>query len=343
MATYPRIFFTDTPGPRRNLLFNNSAQEYAKKLGFTIELNNNNFPLSDEQWADTLIDVDALITTWESPKLNKIVLSKNKTLKIVGHAAGSVDPIVSPELYRRGVKVVSANYTMARSVAEWSLMMTLVSLRGLTNYAQFGTCNSIDWDKRSSVQGTHNSIIGIWGFGDVAGHLIDFLKPFGPKKILVSCDYLTENEAARLGVTKVSLDEIFAESDVIHLLTSLTENSKGAVGKKQLELIKSGATLINAGRAGLIKREDLLPELEKKRFNAIFDVYYTEPLEADSPFRQLENVLLTPHNAGCGSEDLYFKHILDEFAKFFSSRPLLYEISWERALTMTKESRKLLT
>jgi phosphoglycerate dehydrogenase-like enzyme len=337
MMTSPKIFFVEPPGPRRKLLLNSVALQRAKELGFSIRLNDRQDKLTEEQWADMLVGIDALITTWGAPRLNKTVLSKNTTLKIVGHAAGSVTSIVSPELYSRGVKVVSANYVMARSVAEWSLMMTIFSLRKTKDFTQFGINGLVNWEKRKSGKGMHDAVIGIWGFGDVAKNLIEFLRPFTPKQILVSgCD-LTDRQAKQLGIKKVSFDELFIESDVIHLLASLTENTKCSVGAKQLGLIKNGASLINAGRAALVEPKALLTELEKKRFNVVLDVHYEEPLPVNSPFCKFDNVVLSPHSAGCGSEGLYIQYILDEFEKFFSNKPLKYEISQERAGTMTKD------
>ncbi|HBG26698.1 MAG: hypothetical protein A2Y10_09100 [Planctomycetes bacterium GWF2_41_51] len=337
MKLSPKIFFIEPPGPRRNLLLNNAVLQRAKDLEYKIYLNDNVYSLSDEQWAEQLIDVEALITTWGTPKLNKTVLSKNTTLKIIGHAAGSVATFVTPEVFKRGIKVISSNCVMASSVAEWSLMMTIFSLRKTKDFTQFGGTGTISWENRKSGKGVHDSVIGIWGFGDVAKKLIDFLKPFSPKQILVSGYDLTETQAEQSGIRKVSLDELFRESDVIHLLASLTENTKYNVGRKQLELIKTGATFINAGRAVLVEPNALLHELAKNRFNAILDVHYEEPLPLDSPYRKFKNVILSPHTAGCGSEGLYLLHILDEFERFFSNKPLRYEISQERANNMTKD------
>jgi phosphoglycerate dehydrogenase-like enzyme len=320
------------------MLLSSIALEHAKKLGYTIELNNSTEKLTDEQWADLFVGVEGLISTWNCPRLNADVLHKNTTLKIVGHAAGSVASTVSPYLYERGVKVTTSNNVMAEAVAEWSLMMTIFSLRKIAGQAQFGLNKGVlDWNHRRDVKVSRDAVIGIWGFGDVAKHLVNFLKPFCPKQILVSIDYLTNEQAKEWGVKKVSLDELFAQSDVIHLLNGLTDKTWDAIGEKQLGLIKEGATLINTGRAQLVQEEALLKELQKNHFKAILDVHHTSPLPKDSPFRNLDNVVLTPHNSGCGNEDLYVKCILDEFERFFTGKPLKYEITKERAETMTRD------
>jgi len=69
----------------------------------------------------------------------------------------------------------------------------------------------------------------------------------------------------------------------------------------------------------------------------MLDVHYKSPLLNNSPFCKLDNVVLTPHNSGCGNEGLYVECILDEFARFFGDKPLKYEITRERAETMTRD------
>ena len=128
-----------------------------------------------------------------------------------------------------------------------------------------------------------------------------------------------------------------AKSVRIHLLTSLTEKTEGMIGSKQLSPIKDGATLINAGRAKLVQREAFLEELKKERFTAILDVHYKEPLPEDSPFRQLKNVILTPHNAGVGTRSRYLTCVLGELSRFFKGEPLQHEVTIKRVETMTDE------
>ena len=104
------------------------------------------------------------MTTWGSPRLDETVLLQNQTLKIVGHVGGSVAGIVSQALYERGVKVCTANTLMARTVAEWSLMMTMVGLRQLLSYAHFGVGGqALDWPRREGNLPPDEAVVGIWG------------------------------------------------------------------------------------------------------------------------------------------------------------------------------------
>ena len=262
--TPPEIFFMAHPGRLQNWFYRGRSRKRAEQLGYEVRLNPREAPLYGDEWAELLIGVEALLTTWGSPTIGAEVLSRNDTLKIVGHVGGSVAQIVSPELYARGVKVCSANGLMARTVAEWSLTMTLVALRNLVRYARFGgRGEGPDWSLRETNVVPGDATIGIWGYGDVVRWLVRLLRPLEPKEILVSDEYLTAETAIAEGLRKVSLDELFARADVVHCLTGLTEANRGRIGAEQLAVLRDGAVLLNCGRAALVQEEALIGELRQ--------------------------------------------------------------------------------
>jgi phosphoglycerate dehydrogenase-like enzyme len=332
----PHIFFMAQPGFNQEWFWRGRSCQRARELDYVVQLNTREGPLEKKEWAEMLTGVEALLTTWGTPRLDEQVLAQCDALRIVGHVGGSVAGVVSPELYKRGVKVCTANGLMARTVAEWALMMTLVALRQLLDYAQFGAGGrKLDWAGTRINTAPEDAVIGVWGYGDVARRYIELLRPFKPAAILVHDDFISEEKATREGIEKVALEDLFARADVIHCLTGLTPENKGRVTEKELALIKSGATLINCGRAPLIQEDALIAALSTGRFAAIMDVFESEPLAVNHVYRSLPNVLLTPHNAGCGRDELYLATMLDEFDRFFRGEPLQTEVTWERAKVMT--------
>ena len=336
MSASPDIFFMAPPGELQDWFWRGRSRERAEELSYEVRLNPREGGRSSDEWAELWVGVEGLLTTWGTPRLDAAMLEKNSTLRIVGHVGGSVAPIVSPELFERGVRVCTANPLMARTVAEWSLMMTLVGLRRLLEYGQFGVSGGrVNWEKRRANIVPQDSVVGIWGYGDVARRLIEMLRPFEPREIIVHDEYLTAEGAVREGIRKVEFDELFSGADIIHCLTGLTAANKGRVGAEQLAAIGDGAILLNCGRAALIQEEALIAALGENRFTAIMDVYEVEPLAEDHPYRQMDNVVLTPHNAGYGRDEYYLGAMLDEFDRFFNGRPLETEVTQERALVMT--------
>jgi phosphoglycerate dehydrogenase-like enzyme len=323
------------PSRVRDEIWGQAANDKAAELRFNVRMNTHYGPMPREEWVEALVGVEALITCWGAPRLTEEVLAKNDTLKIVGHAAGSVAGIVSPLLYERGIPVVTANKIMAAAVAEWCLMTTQVGWHRFLDYAGIGKHKDLVWEDRLLTRGLHDATIAIWGYGDISSHLIRLLQPLEPREIIVYSGHLTSEEAAEADVTLVSFDEMFERGDIIHLLGALTERNKGKVGAAQLAKIKDNALLINAGRAHLVQEEALLAELRTGRFQAILDVHYAEPLPEDSPFRGLPNVTVTPHAAGRGRDGLYSVHVLEEFDRFFKGEPLISAVPAERAAMMT--------
>jgi phosphoglycerate dehydrogenase-like enzyme len=336
MNTAPHILFAAYPGDLQDWFWRGRSKQRAKELGYTVQLNTQPAPLAADQWAELLTGVEALLTTWDSPRLDDAILSRNTTLRIVGHVGGSVAPIVSPALFDRGITVCTANGLMARTLAEWNLMATLMGLRRLIDYAQFGAGGrSLEWEARQSTVVPADAVIGIWGYGDVAQWLIRLLRPFEPKEILVYDEFLNPAKAISLGIRKVEFNTLFKTADMVHCLTGLTPATKGKIGPQQLAALKDNAILVNAGRAALIQENALIDELAQNRITAIMDVYHTEPLPVDHPYRSMPNLILTPHNAGSGRDELYLGAMLDEFARFFRGEPLLTEVDPTRAIHMT--------
>ena len=338
MSYSPHIFFMASQ-KLQDRFCSEQAKLRAAELGYEVRLNTLPGKVRAGEWVEQLVGVEALLTTWGSPRLDEEVLLQNQTLKIVGHVGGSVAGIVSEALFERGVKVCTANQMMAHTVAEWSLMMTMVGLRHLLSYAQFGARGQVvDWPRREGNLPPDEAVIGIWGYGDVAKAFIKLLRLLQPRKIAVHDDFLTDEIAEAEGLQKVGLDELFASADVIHCQTGLTEANKGRVQAEQLAAIKEGGVLINCGRAPLIDEKALIAALQEQRFTAIMDVFEEEPLPADHAYRTMPNVILTPHCAGNGRDGRYLGLMLDEFDRFFRGEALQTEVSLERALAMTDSS-----
>ena len=108
------------------------------------------------------------------------------------------------------------------------------------------------------------------------------------------------------------------------------------LGARELALIQDGAVFVNTARSLVVDQDALLVELRKGRFWAALDVFDKEPLPADSPFRSLDNALLTPHVAGLTADSYQSLMALavDEIARFFRGEPLANPVTREMLATM---------
>lgn len=321
------------------MLWTPSARQTAERLGIEVVMPEDPSQLrTTENWKNLLKRAEAVITVWGTPKLDEAILGKDPTVQFIGHAGGSAAGIATPFLFENKIRVCTANKVMAESVARWCLMMTLIGTRRLLNYAQWGTHAPLIWENRNQSMSPSETVVGIWGFGDISRCLVDQLKTLDPAEILVCSRSLDPVKAEELGLTCVDLETLFERSDVIHLLQSLNPSSEGRIDASMLRRIRDGAVLINGGRANLLNETDFLQSLHENRYTAITDVHFEEPLAANSPFRECPNLIATPHSAALEASFPYVKTMLEEFDRFRKGQPLQHEVSLERALGMTVEA-----
>lgn len=292
--------------------------------------------LTEEELSKLIADIDGCITSWGSPKFTESVLNNAKKLKIIGHAAGSVKPYVTDEVFKRGIVVVNAASTIAKSVAEFALAMILNCLRGIPKYIE--AMNSKNWsfkdEKDFLTYDLRSKTIGILGFGVVARELIKLIKPF-EVNILVYDPYVDDEQIASYGARKVELKELLSSSDIVTLHLAYTQETYHMIGEKELKLMKPAAYLINTSRGAIIDEKALTKALKEKWIaGAALDVFEQEPLQSNSELYNfnLKNAFLTPHIAGPSDERrrLLFGTVVEDFRRFFSGEKLLNEVRYEK-------------
>ena len=105
--------------------------------------------------------------------------------------------------------------------------------------------------------------------------------------------------ARALGARPAGKEELLQEAHVVSLHLRLTGETTGFLGRRELQLMKPGAILVNTARAALVDRDALLEALREKRLlGAGLDVFHEEPVRSGDPLLGLPNVVLSPHNAG---------------------------------------------
>lgn len=139
--------------------------------------------------------------------------------------------------------------------------------------------------------------IGLIGFGRIAREVAVRLAPFAVR--IVTASPRARQEDLPAGVKKVDLPTLLRESDMVSILTGLTPETHHLIGAVELALMKPNAYLVNTGRGAVVDEAALYEHLRARRIaGAALDTFATEPLPANSPLRDLDNVILTPHCIG---------------------------------------------
>jgi D-3-phosphoglycerate dehydrogenase len=156
--------------------------------------------------------------------------------------------------------------------------------------------------------------VGLVGAGYIGQEIAKRVSALG-MKVIAFDPYAKADQLAKLSTTSVGLDELAVQSDFVVMAAKVTPESTGVFGVKQFGLMKRGAYFINTARAALVDYDALFQVLrDQKIAGAGLDVYPTEPLPGDSPFRKLTNVVLSPHLAGATREvvEHHSKMVVDD-------------------------------
>jgi D-3-phosphoglycerate dehydrogenase len=140
--------------------------------------------------------------------------------------------------------------------------------------------------------------VGIVGLGRVGSHVARRLRHWDVR-LIASDPYVAAARAAELGVTLVDLGTLLAESDVVSLHASLTDETRGLIGEKALRAMKPSAILINTARGEMVDEDAVAQALTEGWIaGAAIDAFCMEPLPAASRLRDVdpELLILTPHN-----------------------------------------------
>ncbi len=287
-------------------------------------------PADHEALLGLLTDADACITSWGVAQLDAEVIEHSPGLRAMAHMGSSVKRFVSDAFWERNIRLTSAGVMLARDVAETTLGMMIVGRKRIIPLSQHlregGWRDSPTWDRWDARELTR-STVGIIGASNVGRHVISLLGSF-EVEILVYDPYLSGDEAAGMGVTKVELSELLHRSHTVSLHCPSVESTYHILDAEALATMRDDALLINTARGDLIDESALVTELSKGRFFAFLDVSDPEPPALDSPLRALDNVVLTPHTAGCIENCARMGELaVDELRRFFAGEPPVYEIT----------------
>jgi phosphoglycerate dehydrogenase-like enzyme len=166
--------------------------------------------------------------------------------------------------------------------------------------------------------------LGIVGLGKLGRRSAQVGKAFGMKVIAWSQN-LTPAQAEEAGVQYASREQLFAQADIVTIHYQLGPRSRGLITADDLGRMKKTAYLINTARAPIVDQAALLQALQEKKIaGAGLDVFETEPLPLDHPYRTLDNVVLTPHLGYVSQQNYkkYFPDIVEDIRAWLDGKPV---------------------
>ena len=274
---------------------------------------------------DYIGDVEVLFTLSLRPDQFKVA----KKLMWLHCPAAAVHQFSFPEFVNSDVILTNGRDVHGPVVAEHVMALIFAMAKNLHLSARFQQKREWGqepvWYAKPHPRLIARATLGLVGLGSIGRPVAKHASVLGMRVIATRGN---PEKGTVEGVEQIipQLDQLLAQSDYVVLGTPVIASTEHLIGAKQLSQMKSDACLINVGRGQLIDEPALAQALrEKKIGGAALDVFEKEPLPSDSPFWDLENVLITPHTAGLAEKlwEREYALFAENLRRYLSHRPLL--------------------
>jgi D-3-phosphoglycerate dehydrogenase len=248
-----------------------------------------------------IADAQAVINVRAYSRFDKEAFDHAPRLRMISILGTGTDNVDLDEARRRDIVVTNTPAINHVAVAELCIGLLMATWRNLPagdRWLRQGL-----WKHPPTAHEIRGKTLGLLGLGAIGAETARIGRGIGMNVIAWSTTR-DPDRAARLGVELVERDEVFRRSDAVSLHLRNTPQSQGSVGRRELELMKPGAILVNTARAGIVVQDDLVWALKSGRIaGAALDVHTVEPLPLEqNPFAALDNVVITPHMGGTTHE-----------------------------------------
>ncbi len=286
--TTPRVLISDA--------MSSKAADIFRARGIEVDVTPK---LTPEELRGVIGQYDGLCIR-SSTKVTEDILDAADALKVIGRAGIGVDNVDVPKATQKGVIVMNTPFGNAITTAEHAIAMMFAVARQIP-LANAST-HAGNWEK-SRFMGTEitGKTLGIIGVGNIGTIVVQ--RALGLKMRVVAFDpFLSDERAERMGITKVTLDELLAQADFMTIHVPKTKDTAGLIDATAINRMKKGMFLINCARGGIVDEGALRLALDTGHVaGAAFDVFADEPAK-ENPLFGHPNVVVTPHLGAATTE-----------------------------------------
>jgi phosphoglycerate dehydrogenase-like enzyme len=279
---------------------------------------------------EDLRDAEILFTISLRPEQ----FAQARALKWIQAPSAAVHQLLFPELINSDVLLTNAREVHGPVVAEHVIALIFALAKKIPQAALFQQKHF--WGQDAIwIEGSHpreiaGATLGLIGLGSIGRRVAQMASALGMRVIAVR-EHVEKGTVD--GVEAVfgpsELDRLLGQSDYVVLAAPLLDTTRGMINAESFALMKREAFLINVGRGPQVDESALADALRNRRIaGAALDVFEQEPLPADSPLWDLENLLITPHTAGL-TDKLWHRHyemFSENLRRYFANQPLLYVV-----------------
>jgi len=254
--------------------------------------------LEEEELLQWIGDMDGVICG--DDRFTERVLDAAPNLKVVAKWGTGIDSIDQEACRERDIAVCNTPDAFSEPVADTVLGYMLCFARNLPwmdEAMKAGTWKKIDGFA------LREATLGVIGVGDVGKTVVQRAEAFGLQVLGNDRVAMPTAFSEAHDLEMVDKPTLLENSDFVSLNTDLNETSRHLMGQGAFEHMREESVLINASRGPVVDEEALIDALQSDSIRgAALDVFEKEPLPEDSPLREMENVMLSPHNANSSPE-----------------------------------------
>lgn len=257
-------------------------------------------------------DADAIFTN-VADQIDKELIEQAKSLKVISTMAVGYDNIDIDEATKRRIPVGHTPGVLSEATADLTFALLMATGRRITEGMDVIRRN--EWKSWGPFlltgQSVYGATIGIIGMGRIGQGVARRAKGFN-MNILYHNRSRNPVAEEELGATYCSLEELLQQADYVVLLAPSTPETRRMIGREQFALMKKSSIFINTSRGTNVDEQALYEALKSNEiFAAGLDVFETEPITADHPLLQLDNVVALPH---IGSADIETRMVMGRLA-----------------------------
>ncbi len=275
-----------------------SGVKILEEAGLEVDVNTG---LAPEELKKIIGNYNGLVIR-SATKVTADLLESADQLKVVGRAGIGLDNVDIPAASQKGVVVMNAPDGNATTAAEHAIAMMMSLSRNIPQAT--ASMKEGKWEKKlfmgREVTGKTLGVVGIGRIGAIAASRAQGLR----MKVIAYDPHMPEEMVAKLGIERVSLEEVAKRSDYITVHVPLTKETKNLLSTDFFKNMKSDGLFVDCARGGVCDEEALYEALVNKEIaGAALDVFATEPTTIENcPLLKLDNFICTPHLGASTSE-----------------------------------------
>lgn len=287
-----------------NITVTYHATDEEKSVIYDILAGENLFLLQDvkdiKEKQKILLETDILLSWNPTLELKDIEINVLQNLQFVQLLSAGYDHL-NFNYFSKETIIASNQGAYAKPMAEHALAMILALAKKLTKYHNLLSKGVFD-QLNSVTRYIHGSNLGIIGYGSIGKETAKLMQPFDVNVYAINTSGKTDDDVAFIG-TLQDLDIVLKNSDILLISIPLNKETQALIGKRELELMKTDAILINVARGDIIIEKDLYEHMRTHpEFSAGIDAWWVEPFkygkfEIHYPFFELTNFIGSPHNS----------------------------------------------